>query len=242
MSGRYLVVIPAYNEGQNIGSVLEDLRTQMPHLDRIVINDGSHDTTEAVVREMGEKVITLPYNLRYGAALQTGFKYALCHNYDHVIQFDGDGQHDAREIEKLMRARVEEGADLVIGSRFLDEAPYAMGFIRRTGVTLLRWLTWRLAGQRITDPTSGFQLLSRKVFAYYAQKDNFPRDFPDANVLIYMKRAGIKITEVPVRMKQRRRGKSMHSGWKVVIYVFKMLVSMLVASLRQTPDQLRDEP
>lgn len=233
-----LVIIPAYNEEKNIAQVLREIRRLELDVDIVVINDGSQDNTEQVVRAADEQVISLFYNLGYGGALQTGFKYALKMDYHYVIQFDGDGQHDPRDILFLL-AQLRSGKyDIVIGSRFLSEgaddgaAKIRLGFLKKIAIAVLRFLIKLSTGVRVTDPTSGLQGLSREAFRYYAGMGNFPEDFPDADTLIFMIKAGYAVTEIPANIRARECGVSMHAGLKPLYYFVKMLVSIAVVLLR----------
>jgi len=228
-----LVIIPAYNEEENVGKVLEDIRNLKIALDIVVINDGSRDKTEAVVREAGEKVINLPYNLGYGAALQAGFKYAVSTGYEYVVQFDADGQHDPKDILKIFHKLRTSDCDIVIGSRFLEKSSFRTGALKKIGISVFRFLIRMTTGAKITDPTSGLQGLSKRVFNYYAVMGNYPEDFPDADTLINMILLNYRVKEIPAHIKNRNSGKSMHTGIKTAFYFIKMLVSILVVLLRK---------
>jgi len=156
-----LVIIPAYNEEQNIGNTLKKIRELHKNLDILVINDGSKDKTEAVVKEAGEMVITLPYNLGYGGALQTGFKYAMSRGYDYIVQFDADGQHDPGDILLILDQLKTGSTDIVIGSRFLGRGSFKAGILKKMAITVFRFLIKISTGVKITDPTSGLQGLTR---------------------------------------------------------------------------------
>jgi hypothetical protein len=228
---KILVVIPAHNEERTIGDVVAKAKESVPMADVLVIDDHCSDNTSQVAREAGARVITLPLHLGYGVALQTGFKYALERCYDYVVQMDGDGQHEPRCINDLL-AEVRSGAaDVALGSRFLRDRSHKTQFIRRLGIMLFGFLTSLAIQQRITDPTSGFQALSRRVVEFHTS-DGYPIDFPDADVLISLSLNGFRIKEVPVIMYQKA-GKSMHSGLKPFYYVFKMLLSIFLTFFRK---------
>ena len=168
----------------------------------------------------------------YGAALQTGFKYALRNRYQYVVQMDADGQHDPESVLKLLVEIQKEKADVVIGSRFLnDSGSYRTTLSRKIGMGIFGKLATIITGQYVSDPTSGFQALNRDALRFYASRF-YPVDYPDADVLIMLHRAGLHVKEVPVAMYARQQGKSMHSGLKPVYYIFKMLLSMFVTLLR----------
>jgi len=229
---RILILIPAFNEEEKIQAVVRDVRKEMPGVPVLVVNDGSGDQTEARARASGARVLTHPFNMGYGAALQTGYKYALRHGFDCVLQMDGDGQHDPRYLPALRREVLEGGVDVAIGSRFLGEGDYRAGWARQLGIALFRRVASTLCGQRITDPTSGYQALSRRAVEFCAL-DSFPGDYPDADVLVMMHRAGLRLGEVPVRMHPNARGRSMHSGLKPLYYLYKMFLSIALNCIRR---------
>ncbi|HOV79239.1 MAG TPA: glycosyltransferase family 2 protein [Bacillota bacterium] len=228
-----LVIIPAYNEEENIGKVLKDIRSLNIALDIVVVNDGSTDNTRHVVREAGEKAINLPYNLGYGAALQTGFKYAALKGYEYVVQFDADGQHDPGDVLNILHLLRAGGCDIVIGSRFLGKGSFKAGVLKRIAISVFRFIIRAATGVKITDPTSGLQGLSKRAYNYYAVTGNYPEDFPDADTLINMILSNYRVREIPADVKDRYSGKSMHTGYKTIFYFFKMLVSILVVLLRK---------
>lgn len=227
-----LIIMPARNEEQTVGTIIARLKALVPNADILVINDASTDKTAEVALRVGAKVINLPINLGYGGAVQTGFKYAVQKGYDVVILMDADGQHDPTCVPDLLKAL--QDADFVLGSRFLGNCQYKIPFARRLGMwffsKIVRWVT----GQPITDPTSGFQALRREVVEFLAN-DHYPIDFPDADVLILLHRAGFRIKEIPVIMRQRLHGVSMHSHLKAIYYVFKMSLSILATLMRVVP-------
>jgi hypothetical protein len=168
----------------------------------------------------------------YGAALQTGYKYALNCGFEFVLQADGDGQHDPHYLPILLQEVREGGADVAIGSRFLGEGDYRAARLRQMGIFLFRWVASFLCGQKITDPTSGYQALSRRAVEFCA-RDSFPGDYPDADVLVMMHRAGLRLREVPVHMHPNFQGRSMHSGLKPLYYTYKMCLSIGLSLLRK---------
>lgn len=228
-----LVIIPAYNEEGNIQQVLDDIRDLQPDVDILVVNDGSTDRTADVVREARVPLISLPFNLGYGNALQTGFKYAVAEGYQYVIQFDADGQHDPGDIGIILDLLDRNGADIVLGSRFLGRGSLRTGLVKGLAIQIFRLLIRVFTGVRITDPSSGLQGLTWKVFSYYAAMGNFPPDYPDADILIQMLLLRCRVTEFPANIRARNQGHGMHRGfWKPVFYLVKMLISILVVVLR----------
>lgn len=227
----FVIIIPAYNEARRIASTIAGIR-KFSGADIIVVSDGSTDDTVAEAKKAGADVINLPFNLGYGAALQTGFKYALKKNYEFAVQMDADGQHDPSSIQPLIDPVINDEIDIVIGSRFLDKGNYKAPFIRRMGMYFFGFITSILTGRKITDPTSGFQALSRKVMEFYASKA-YPFDYPDADVIIMLHRKGFRFKECPVIMHNAAKP-SMHGGiLRPMYYIFKMLLSILVTLLRK---------
>ena len=194
---KVLVVIPAYNEGQNIQKVIDELKKDLDYADILVINDCSKDNTKEIVEKNNVNCITSVFNLRYAMAVQTGIKYAHNHGYDYVIQFDGDGQHIAKEAEKLLDKMKETDADIVIGSRYMKDGTYKQTFFRKIGTVIFSKLIKVFCKKEITDPLSGFQCLNKKVIEKYSKMGGYP-EYPDANLVIQMLLEGYKIEEVSV--------------------------------------------
>jgi glycosyltransferase involved in cell wall biosynthesis len=229
---RILVIIPALNEEERIATVVQQVKEQVPEAEILVVNDGSSDQTAQKALAYGAKVLSHPFNLGYGVALQTGYKYALKNGFDYLLQMDGDGQHDPRYLRALLK-EVEGGeVDVAIGSRFLGVGEYHVPLLRRMGMLLFGFLASRLNGQRITDPTSGYQALGRRAIEFYT-RDAFPGDYPDADVLVMLHRAGLRMREVRVAMRPNANGRSMHSGLKPLYYIYKMLLSIILNLLRK---------
>lgn len=226
--------MPAYNEAPNIGRVLKSIRREIPHIPVLVIDDGSTDRTVEVAKAHGAQVISLPFNSGYGVALQTGFRYAVKHQVSVVIQMDADGQHEAREIPRLIDEIKKREVDVVVGSRFLERNDYRPTLPRRIGMRIFAMLATLITGQKITDPTSGFQALKGGAIRF-AAGDQYPPDYPDADFLILLHRHGFRMQEVTVKMSPSPGNKSMHHGPKTVYYIFKMFLSIFVTLLRQKP-------
>ncbi len=225
-SDKIAVLVPAFNEADSIERVVHGIKDTNPGVDVIVINDGSSDATDELARKAGATVLTLVVNLGYGAALQTGYKYAFRHGYDYTVQIDGDGQHDPRFLKDLID-RLKQGSDVAIGSRFLGNlGDYDNPTMRQLGMVFFRSLIYLFIGKRITDPTSGFQALNRRVFEFFATSRQYPSDFPDADIIILLHYSGFEVSEVPVVMYNSETGKSMHSGFKPIYYIVKMLLSI----------------
>lgn len=228
-----LVIVPAYNEEKNIGRVIEDLKSVALDLDILIVNDGSPDNTSAVARSTGKAmVVDLPKNLGIGGAVQTGFKYASRNGYRIAIQFDGDGQHIAGEIHKLLGALENRGANMAIGSRFLQKHEgFRSTFVRRIGIRLFMVINSLLIGQRITDNTSGFRAYDRKTIDFLARY--YPVDYPEPEAVILLGRNGFRIEEEFTRMQERQEGGSSISGIKGVYYMVKVMLAVFMTSLRK---------
>ncbi len=229
---RPIIIMPAHNEAGNIEQVIAEIRRVAPPIDIVVINDASTDETARRAARLGVAVVSLPCNLGYGGAVQTGFRFAVEHGYWVGVLMDSDGQHDPAGVVALL-AVVESGqADLALGSRFLGKHDYNIGFLRRMGMAFFRTIVSRLIHHPVTDPTSGFQAMSYRLMRFFA-RDNYPSDFPDADTIIVMAYAGFKLVEVPVTIRDRISGVSMHANLKPIYYVIKMLLSISIVLLRQ---------
>lgn len=233
---KILVLIPAYNEELSLGKVLDDIKKNAGNIDILVINDGSMDQTARIAQKTGAKVISHPFNLGYGAALQTGYIYAHQKNYDIIIQIDGDGQHDTVHIKDFIRTLQNEDVDVVIGSRYLKNNGYKTPVMRKIGMLIFGSIASLITGQRITDPTSGFQALKKNVVYFFTQ-DLYPPDYPDTDMLILLHIAGFRLKEIPVKMYAAQMKKSMHRGHKIIYYIFKMFLSIVVTLMRKNPSK-----
>ena len=232
MSKKPLVIIPAHNEATNIRQVLLEVNGTGLNLDVLVVDDHSTDETPLVAARQGARVLRLPCNLGYGGAVQAGFRYAVHYGYDYGVLMDADGQHDASCISDLLRVVQDGEADVAIGSRFLGRMEYHTSLVKRMGMAFFSQIVSRITGRRMTDATSGFQVFDRDVMAFFAT-DNYPVDFPDADTILLLHFAGFSLAEVPVTMRKRLSGESMHSSWKPLYYIFKMFLSILIVLLRQ---------
>ncbi|MGI6124155.1 MAG: glycosyltransferase family 2 protein [Acetivibrionales bacterium] len=223
-----LVIIPAYNERENLPKLFEALKETNGNFDVIVINDCSKDDTEAVCKSYGIKVITLPVNLGIGGAVQTGYLYAVYHNYDIAIQIDGDGQHDPKFIPYLIK-RIEEGNHLCIGSRFIENEGFQSSKIRRIGIKYFSKLIKLLTGTLITDPTSGYRACNRKVISIFA--NDYPKDYPEPETVVTVLRNKLKVSEMPVIMNAREGGTSSITNLKGIYYMIKVTLAIMIASI-----------
>lgn len=225
---KLLVIIPAFNEAANIESVIKRVRAAAPEVGALVIDDGSTDATAEIARRCGVKIVRHPFNLGYGAAVQTGLLYALRAGCEVCLLMDGDGQHDPALIPRLIEPVIARRADVVIGSRFLDAEAGDVRRMRQWGIKVFGKIASICTGRRVTDPTSGFQAISRQALKFLV-RDNYPYDFPDADTIIRLSFAGFRVEEAPVTSLPRLSGVSMHTPATSVYYLYKMLFSIFVA-------------
>lgn len=227
---RILVLIPAYREEKSVGPVIEAVRGRHP-FDVLVVNDGSPDDTSAVARKAGAIVLDLPCNLGIGGAVQTGFLYARDHGYDAVVRIDADGQHEIGDIDRVLAPVLAGTADAAVGSRFLGDAEYRGSIPRFFGIRYFCLLIRLLTGYRVTDPTSGFFAIDRKLIDFYAT--HYPSDYPEVDSYILMHRLGARAVDVPVRMYRRTEGKSSITSTGAVYYMVKVTLSLLINCIRR---------
>jgi glycosyltransferase involved in cell wall biosynthesis len=231
MTGKILIIIPAFNEENNIKNVLESIKSMDIESDILVINDGSNDNTSLIAKSVSDTiVIDLPVNLGIGGAVQTGFIYASTNMYNIAIQFDGDGQHNANEINKLIQPFLDKKADVVIGSRFLKKTGWKPTLYRRTGIRIFQIVNSILIKQKITDNTSGFRAYNKRSIDFLAK--NYPQDYPEPEAVVLLGKNKFKIMEIPVEMNPRTLGKSSISSLKSIYYMIKVLFSIFLAFIR----------
>lgn len=229
---RVLIIVPAYNEAESIGDVLHSLHVACPDYDVAVVDDGSRDGTAQAVRESGTAtLLRLPHNLGIGGAMQTGFKYAARRGYDIAVQCDADGQHPVDAIPQLI-ARLEQGdADVIIGSRYVADTGYRPSLIRRIGKSLLsRWIHL-LIGGGITDTTSGFRAMNRRVILIFAEA--YPEDYPEPEALVILHRHGLVAKEIPVQMRARQGGRTSIRPHGAVYYMIKVTLAIFIDLFRR---------
>lgn len=227
-----LILIPAYNEEKNIKKVLESMCELQLDAHILVVNDGSSDLTEQIAESFPVYVITHPTNLGYAATLQTGFHFAKLNGYEVVIQFDADGQHDPHYIKIMLEEIIHPEIDIIIGSRFLMGSQIKSSLAKKFAWWLFRGLILILTRKKITDPTSGFRAYKREVFVNFTKPNFFPSEYPDTNFVIELLLHQYKLTEIPVNMKNREHGESMHSGLKPILYIFQILLSISIVWIR----------
>jgi len=229
---RRIAVVPAFNEQQNVGRVIEEIREFDPDLDIVVVDDGSVDATAAVARQHGAIALQLPFNLGIGGAVQTGFRYAFEHDYDLAVRVDGDGQHDPSQLDRVIAPILAGEADIAVGSRFVEDGDgYRSSRSRRIGIRLLALVVSRIVGRRVTDTTSGFQALNRKGIALFAR--DYPHDYPEGEATVMVSRHRLRSVEVAVSMRERSRGRSSITALRSVYYMIKVLLAIFVGLFRR---------
>ncbi len=226
---KVLIVIPAYNEEENIQTVINEVFETNDMLDVVVINDGSKDETLEKAKKTKAKVIDLPNNLGIGGAVQTGMLYAKKNQYDIAVQLDGDGQHDPKYISQMVQ-KVEEGYDMVIGSRFVQKTGYQQTFFRMLGINITSLLIKQITGVKIHDTTSGFRAVNKEIIEEFARQ--YPYDYPEPETNMKMILRKKKILEMPVEMRKRMAGKSFITPVKSVKYMVKVTLSLMMAKLK----------
>lgn len=227
---RCLIIIPAFNERESVRKLVLRLRRLLPSYDVLVIDDGSTDDT---VRQVPHEtaVVSLPFNLGIGGAMQTGYRYAALHKYDVAVQVDGDGQHRPSEVRRLVEELARSGADMVVGSRFLKATKFRQSLPRMSGIRILSGWIWFLCGLKITDCTSGFRAANRSVIRAFAHW--YPEDYPEPEVALLLHRSGFKVVETSARMRRRMYGKSSISLLHGLFYVLKVGVCLTLDMIRQ---------
>lgn len=231
-NNKILVIVPAFNECGNIGRTVEEIRKSAKGVDILVIDDGSADATAIEASQAGGMVVSLPFNLGIGAAVQTGFQYAQKYQYDIAVQVDGDGQHDPAFLQKIVDPVLQGDADMVVGSRFLQKNEgFQSSFSRRVGINFFVHLINVLTHVKINDPTSGFRSYNKKMIAIFSQY--YPQDFPEPEAIVVAHQAGARIIELPVEMRKREAGSSSIRYFKTLYYMVKVTLAILLHMIRQ---------
>lgn len=228
---RRIAIVPALNEERSLGALIAELNALDPGLEVVVVSDGSTDRTAEVAAEAGAHVVRLAFNIGIGGAVQTGFRFAHERGYELAVRLDGDGQHDPAELRAVVAPVAAGEADIAIGSRFIGEGGYRSSAARRVGIRVLARVVSSIAGSRLTDTTSGFQALSRRAIALYAAE--LPHDYPEVEGLVMALRHGLRVTEVPVRMRERTHGSSSIGALASVYYMAKVLLALFIDLFRR---------
>jgi glycosyltransferase involved in cell wall biosynthesis len=234
-----LVIIPAHNEEECIAAVVAETRAALPEADILVVNDASTDATAQQAAAAGAMVISLPFNLGIGGAVQTGYKFAAREGYDMVARLDGDGQHAPAHLPALIAPVVNGQADVTIGSRFLQGDSYNSPLARSVGIKLFATIVSAIVGQPLTDTTSGFQVVNRDVLTFYAQE--YPQDYPEVESLVLLHRAGFRMREVPTSFRHRQTGQSSITSARAFYYVFKVLLAIFLNLIRKPIPQRKND-
>jgi glycosyltransferase involved in cell wall biosynthesis len=230
LSKKTLIIIPAYNEEGSIAAVVRNIRNHAGDADILVVNDGSQDRTARRAKESGAMVVSLPYNMGIGTAVQSGFLFAKEKGYHFAVQVDGDGQHPPSEIPKLLSA-LDNGVDMAIGSRFVQPTEYRPTLTRSLGIKIFSFLVSLIVGKKIYDTTSGFRAASRK--AVLLLTETYPHDYPEVEALITLHRNGMRFVEIPVEMNSRQAGKSSIGAKNAVYYMLKVTLAIFVAIIKR---------
>ncbi len=220
-----LIIIPAYNESENIENTIADINKNAADFDYVIINDCSTDETGEICEKNGFNVINLPVNLGIGGAVQTGYRYAYQNGYDIAVQVDGDGQHDPVFLNEMADTLQKENADMLIGSRFLEKEGFQSSAVRRMGITYFTRLIKLLTHKRITDPTSGLRMVNSKVINMFAE--NYPGDYPEPESVVHILKMGMKVVEIPVVMRARQGGRSSIRFFSSIYYMIKVTIAII---------------
>jgi glycosyltransferase involved in cell wall biosynthesis len=239
---RHLAIVPALNEAASIARTVAEIREHAPGFDVVVLDDGSTDETAALAVAAGANVIAMPFNVGIGGAMQCGYMYARDHCYEVAVQVDGDGQHDARDIPRLLaELTAEPQVEMVTGSRFLgQEQGYRSSAPRRVGIRLFAAIISTITRQRVTDPTSGFRMSGRSAIELFAR--DYPHDYPEVEAIILLHTNRLRIRELPVTMRPRAGGQSTIRRVVPFYYMVKVLLAVFVAMLRARPTVRPGEP
>ena len=230
---KILMIIPAYNEQENIKKTVETITNYKEKLEYVVINDGSTDNTEKILTENNINHVKLINNLGIGGAVQTGYKYAYENDYDIAIQFDGDGQHDVNYVSKICEPIINGQADMCIGTRYLDKSSseFQSTFMRRLGANIISFFIKVFAGKKITDPTSGFRAVNKKVIKEFAQ--SYPTEYPEPVSTTELLKKGYQVKEIAVKMNEREGGISSIRAWKNAYYMINVILSIFIIGIRR---------
>ena len=225
-----LLIIPAFNEEASISTLLDEIEDAVPGMAVLIISDGSSDGTNRVVRASSTLLLDLPCNLGVGGAVQAGFQYAFTHGYDFAVRIDADGQHPPSEITKLMDRMAESSTNMVIGSRFLGETEYRSTLFRSCGIRALAMFLSVICRKRVTDPTSGFQLIDRKLLTVFSWC--YPSEYPEPEALALIRRQGYECEEVAVSFRARFSGESTMTHWGTLYFTLKVFLALIIDRAR----------
>jgi len=231
---KLLAIVPCFNEEATVSGVVREIKSARPDADVLVVNDGSVDNSAGSAASAGAAVVNLSYNMGIGAAMQTGYKYALRHGYDVAVQVDGDGQHNPSELLKILAPVLSGDSDVVVGSRFIDGEGFKSTPMRRLGIGMFSRVLSVLTGEPVSDPTSGFRAAGRKAIMLFA--DEYPEDYPEVESLFLAHLAGLKLREVPVLMRPRGGGRSSITPVRSAYYMVKVMMVLFLWIVRKRPE------
>jgi hypothetical protein len=221
-----LVIVPAYNEEASIGEVVQSIRSELPGVTVVVIDDGSWDATAKIAAAAGAEVLQLPHHLGLGGAVQMGYRFAFERGYKQVVRVDGDGQHNAADIPALLAAMNDGDYDMVTGSRFLGGNHYPIQPLRRFGGWLFSWILYPILGTRLSDPTSGFIAVNHRALEVFSR--SYPLEYPEIEALVVLKRKALRFREVPAQFFPRLAGRSTIDSWTAIYYMVRVLLGVFV--------------
>ncbi|MGZ4441094.1 MAG: glycosyltransferase family 2 protein [Gaiellaceae bacterium] len=235
---RRVAIVPAFNEQESVTRVIEEIRAFDPDFEVVVVDDGSTDGTAGAAAGLGAHVVRLPFNVGIGGAVQTGFRYAFENGFALAVRVDGDGQHDPAQLGVLLAPVLADEADIVVGSRFASGGGYRSSRSRRIGISILAMTLSAIVGRRVTDPTSGFQALNRRAIALFAA--DYPHDYPEVEAALMVHKHQLRMTEVPVQMRERSAGRSSIGALASVYYMVKVLLALFVGLFRRNVTPLEE--
>lgn len=226
---KILIIIPAYNESENIEKLVDDLTENYSQYDYLIVNDCSTDNTEEIIRHRGYNYISLPANLGIGGGVQSGYLYAVQNDYDIAIQIDGDGQHDPAYIEKLIQPILDGEADITIGSRFIDKKGFQTSALRRLGINIIRLVIKMCCGVTATDTTSGFRASNREATKFFSL--NYAQDYPEPEAIVAASLNGFRLKDVAVVMREREGGVSSINAKRSIYYMIKVSLALIICRI-----------
>jgi glycosyltransferase involved in cell wall biosynthesis len=230
---RKVAIVPCLNEQGSIAEVIEEIRREAPGYDVLVVDDGSTDDTARRATAAGAIVLSHPFNLGIGGAVQSGYRYAFIHGYDVAVQVDGDGQHDPALLARLEKELHDGSAEMVWGSRFREDPGYSVGRARRAGQVIFAWLVSTITREHVSDPTSGFRMTNRRGIELFAR--DYPHDFPEVEAILMVHAHDLKMREVPVTMRPRAHGSSSIGIHNAAYYMARVLLAIFVGLFRRRP-------
>lgn len=226
---KVLVIIPCYNESESICRVVERLKQTCPDVDYLIVNDCSTDNSAEILKNNHYNYLDLPLNLGIGGGIQSGYLYAVAHDYDLTVQMDGDGQHDPNYLYDVIRPVAQGKLDMCIGSRFIEKQGFQTSFMRRVGIRFLSFMIRMLTGKTILDVTSGYRACSKEMTKLFSQ--SYAQDYPEPEAIVTALCNGYRVGEVPVKMEERQGGVSSIRAFKSVYYMIKVSLALIIHRL-----------